>query len=649
MTRHEALAFCKARIAEYLSFKGIDTSRAFLCLNPDHQDTRPSMRLDTARNKAHCFSCGADYDALDVMRIDHGLEGAELFAKAYEFFGLHVDGENVRFQRDNGTHTDMSITTNTPPQPKPAPADYSAYIAECRARIKDTDYPQQRGLTAATIEKYWLGFDPAWKHPKQANNPKVPASPRLIIPTSQGSYIARDTRPNLTGKAKEYSKMKVGPVYVFNRRALTEAQKPVFIVEAELDALSVIDVGGEAVGLGSTSSIKSFLEVVKRTPPQHPLIISLDNDNAGEKATSELQAGLEALNIPFYRINIAGEYKDASEALERDREAFTRAVRDAENIEQEAQLAEKDAYLKTSAAHRLHAFVNGIQDSVNTPVVPTGFTALDGLLDGGLYEGLYIMGAISSLGKTTLALQVIDQIASAGTDALIFSLEMSRDELIAKSISRLTMQEVLRGGGDTGNAKTVRGITEGKRYQRYSNTEHDLINKALGVYYDYASHIFITEGMGDTGVKQIREAVRKHILFTGNKPVVLVDYMQILTPYNERATDKQNTDRAVLELKRISRDFKVPVVAISSFNRAGYSDSVKMEGFKESGAIEYSADVLIGLQLAGAGGKDFNVDDAKSKNPRDVELVILKNRNGPTGGKTAFKYYAAFNYFVPVE
>ena len=95
MSRHEALAFCKSRIAEYLSFKGIDTSRAFLCLNPDHQDTRPSMRLDTARNKAHCFSCGADYDALDLMRIDHGLEGAELFAKAYEFFGLHVDGARI--------------------------------------------------------------------------------------------------------------------------------------------------------------------------------------------------------------------------------------------------------------------------------------------------------------------------------------------------------------------------------------------------------------------------------------------------------------------------------------------------------------------------------------------------------------------------
>lgn len=601
-------------------------------------DTRPSMRLDPARHKAHCFSCGADYDTLDLMRIDYETEGTELFAKAYAFFGLHMDNEQTRFQKSDYTKG-MTV-----------PVDYSTYFTKCHARIKDTDYPQRRGLSVATIEKYCLGFDPAWKHPKQAKNKKVPLSPRLIIPTGLSSYIARDTREHLTGKKKEYSKMKVGAVQAFNARVLTEAQKPIFLVEAELDALSVIDVGGEAVGIGSTSGVKSFLEVLKRTPPQQPLIISLDNDNAGERAAEELLRGLEASQIPFYRINISGEHKDASEALERNREAFTRAVREAEDIERIVQAVERETYLKSSAAHRLHAFVGDIHDSVNTPVIPTGFDTLDVMLDGGLYEGLYIMGAISSLGKTTLALQIIDQIASAGVDALVFSLEMSRDELIAKSISRLTMQQVLQNGGnETGKAKTVRGITEGKRYHYYDNVEHDLINKALGAYYNYANRLFILEGMGDTGVRQIREAVRKHILFTGNKPVVLVDYLQILTPHNERATDKQNTDRAVLELKRISRDCKIPVIVISSFNRAGYRESVKMEGFKESGAIEYSADVLIGLQLVGAGSKDFNVDGAKSKRTRDVELVILKNRNGPTGGKIAFNYYAAFNYFMPVK
>lgn len=649
MTREEALAACKPRIADYLSFNGINPDKPFACLNPAHEDTTPSMSLDSARNRVHCFGCGKEYDVIDLIGLDSGLEGAALFDEAYAFFGLHVDGDNVRPKPGNGGSAAIATMSAHSEQRQPVAADYTAYFTECRERLKDTDYPASRGITAATAEKYRLGFDPAWKHPKQAHNPKVLPSPRLIIPTGQGSYIARDVRTGLIGQTAKYAKMKVGRVQIFNARVLAEANKPIIVVEAELDALSVIDAGGEAVGLGSVSGVRMFLEAVKNTPPKHPLIISLDNDNAGEKATGELQDGLKALNIPFYRINIAGKHKDASEALERDREAFTRAVQDAENVEREALAAEKDAYLKTSAAHRVVAFINGVRDSADTPAVSTGFIALDGMLDGGLYEGLYIVGGISSLGKTTFAMQFMDQIAEAGTDAIIFSLEMSTYELMAKSISRLTMQDVLRCDGDTRNAKTVRGITDGKRYKHYSAAENALINKMLIAYNKYASRIFIIEGAGGTGIKQIREAVRKHILLTGKKPVVLVDYLQIIAPHNERATDKQNTDRAVLELKRLSRDFKVPVIAISSFNRAGYGDAVRMEGFKESGAIEYSADVLIGLQLAGAGKKDFDVDDAKCKNPREVELVILKNRNGPTGGKIAFEYYAAFNYFMPLK
>ena len=70
-----------------------------------------------------------------------------------------------------------------------------------------------------------------------------------------------------------------------------------------------------------------------------------------------------------------------------------------------------------------------------------------------------------------------------------------------------------------------------------------------------------------------------------------------------------------------------------------------MQAFKESGAIEYSTDVLIGLQLMGVGDKSFDVDAAKSRNPREVEAVILKNRNGRTGGKIGYDFYAMFNYF----
>ena len=136
---------------------------------------------------------------------------------------------------------------------------------------------------------------------------------------------------------------------------------------------------------------------------------------------------------------------------------------------------------------------------------------------------------------------------------------------------------------------------------------------------------------------------------TGNKPVIIIDYLQILAPYSDRASDKQNTDKAVLELKRISRDCKIPVIAISSLNRSNYNMKISMEAFKESGAIEYSSDVLIGLQLEGVGQGDFDNEQAKRNNPREIELVILKNRNGATGEKVPFDYYTLFNYFKEAE
>ena len=201
------------------------------------------------------------------------------------------------------------------------------------------------------------------------------------------------------------------------------------------------------------------------------------------------------------------------------------------------------------------------------------------------------------------------------------------------------------GAPDRFNAKTSRGITDGKRYLNYSRTEIELINAAMEAYGAYAERIYIQEGIGNIGADQIRETVEKHIRYTGRKPLVIVDYLQILAPYSERATDKQNTDKAVLELKRISRDYKLPVIAISSFNRQGYKEAVTFESLKESGAIEYSCDVVIGLQLHGAGTKGFDPTEEKRREPRQVELVILKNRQGRVGDKILFHYWPMFNYF----
>lgn len=601
-----------------------------------------------------CFSCNAGGDIFDLYGAINGTaDHNEQLRGISELYGVQVNSYRSTAQEDfrpayqnqpkseQYTHNNIHTSVYTQTQ-QTETADYTDFFLQAHKAIEQTDYWKRRGLSKETVDRFKLGYVAEWRHPKA---PKAPTSPRLIIPTSTGSYLARDTREQIPEEQRAYNKSKVGSIQLFNKKALQTATKPIFIVEGELDALSIIEVGGEAVALGTTTKSKALIELLKAQAPAQALIIALDNDEAGQRASRELIEGLQGLNIPCYSFNPCGEYKDANEALQRDREALTIAVEEAEHLQDEEAQAQREAYLKNSTANYLQSFINGIADSVDTPYIPTGFKKLDSVLDGGLYEGLYIVGAISSLGKTTIITQIADQIAQAGTDVLIFSLEMARAEIMAKSISRHTLQSVLATGGDIRNAKTARGITTGKRYIDYSQTERDLINSSILEYSKYAQNIYISEGVGDIGAEQIRETVKKHILFTGKTPVVIIDYLQILAPYSERATDKQNTDKAVMELKRISRDYKTPVIGISSFNRANYKEAVTMEAFKESGAIEYSSDILIGLQLKGAGKKDFDANEAKRKDPREIELVILKNRNGRTGDSLSFNFYPLFNYF----
>ena len=143
--------------------------------------------------------------------------------------------------------------------------------------------------------------------------------------------------------------------------------------------------------------------------------------------------------------------------------------------------------------------------------------------------------------------------------------------------------------------------------------------------------------------------------------MVLIDYLQIISPADTRATDKQNTDRAVLELKRLSRDYSLPVIGISSFNRDNYYSPVNLASFKESGAIEYSSDVLIGLQYYGMDYQEGETEKnrekrirelvknqmaaAKHGNAQKLQVKVLKNRNG-CKGSSLIDFYPMFNYFA---
>lgn len=600
-------------------------------------------------NHWKCFSCGASGDIFDLIGKVEGIEKLpEQKRRIRELFNLNENETGNQTNQAKATVQKKETQTMTEEKIE----DYTAFFEEANRHITETNY--HRGISLETLNRFRVGYVSQWKHPKAKDDGK--AAPALIIPTSKESYLARSADEKYSGK------FKVGRVHIFNVAALKEPPtKPIFITEGEIDALSIIDAGGQAIAMGSAANIQLLLSHIKEANPEQLFVLALDNDKTGKETAAKVAEEFTARHIPFNisplfnGVNEKAAYKDPNEALNKDREGLKREIEEESESQQlinEAQKAaeelEKAAYKKNSAKFYIPSFMDEIKNSINTPCIPTGFSKLDEALDGGLYEGLYIVGAISSLGKTTFCLQMADQIARRGQDVLIFSLEMARSELMAKSISRLTAliathEKYYTERGGIRNAKTTRGITVYKRYEKYNETEKKLINDAIKLYEPAAEHIYIVEGVGDIGVKQIRETIEKHISFTGKKPVVIVDYMQILTPWNERASDKQNTDKAVLELKRISRDNKIPLIAVSSFNRENYTAAASMKAFKESGAIEYSCDVLIGMQLEGAGEKDFDEMGKKKTNPRSVELIILKNRNGETGAKIAMNYYTLFN------
>ena len=570
-----------------------------------------------------CFSCGRYGDIFDLMEhFEHIVSKNDKLKRAEELFGsMNVEESPTEEDREFPIEAE---TTN-----------YEEYFREKRNYISETDYWKQRGLSEATVKKFGLGYDDAWVHPNAKNREKISPTPRLIIPTSPTSYLARDTRPNAT----DFKKMKVGKVCIFNEQALFAPNNTLIVVEGEIDALSIIEVGGNAIALGSTTGAKRFLNCLETKKPKGKLVLAFDADTAGRNCTKTISDGLTKLGIPFETIESFLGYRDANEALCKDREGFSAMIKDIEKKVLEKEDEERNEYLASSNTKFLKEFLSRKEPPF---CVPTGFSCLDDALGGGLYEGVYLVGGIPSLGKTTFAVQIADHIAENGNDILFFSLEMSRDELIAKSISR----ETICIAQDSDLGKNTREVMTYAFYP-HNEKENAVFEKAVEKYSAYSDRIFVRHGVGFFSVNDISNAVKTHLRLTGRTPVVIVDYLQILSPGPEmmKWSEKQVMDYSIMEFKRISRDFKLPVLIASSLNRTSYKDKVDINSFKESGGIEYTSDCLLGLQYQNM--EDLDVE--RAKNPREIEVIILKNRHGETGKSVKFNYYAAYNYIEESE
>ena len=593
--------------------------------------------------KWKCFKCGEHGDIFDLVgKIEH-----------LETFPERVNRVRLLFG-------DGSTAPQAPQKKSPAPtsslkAEATAEKEESKARLRDftenykewtehlQDTSYNRGITLYTLAQFNIGYCKEWRHPDRPN--MIPTE-RLIIPISQYCYTARDINKG-TGDEGKYMKVSSGKDrHLFNEKALDTAQSPIFIVEGELDALSIIDCGGEAIGLGSTSNVPLLLSLLQARDNNIPqaLVLALDNDNAGKEAQDKLRGELEQRKIDYREFSYPEGYKDANTVLESDRRLLTGLVREVREDEERLKAEREKEYISNSS---LKGFMSTYRDKMSDPdtgrAYPTGFNILDRRLEGGFREGLVVIGALSGLGKSTFLFQIACNMAEKGQDALYFSLEMNREELITRELSHLTYEK-WKSGETVKKPKTQMDIYKGRGH--WNSSEEALINKCLDRIESYSEHLYIFDGVGEISLETIRTAVKAHIRRTGRKPVVFVDYLQIVAPDKERNSDKMNTDNIILGLKKLSAFWHIPVVALSSFNRQSYASSVDMTCFKESGSIEYTADLALAIQPSAATTVlNYQYEAERQKDVIDIDIVFLKWRQGSTELNISGKFTKAYFTF----
>lgn len=625
-----------------------------------------------------CFGCGWSGDIINLVGQNKGASFMESLKICCEDIGIVLaksrQQDNGVFGWDDEIEAASRKATESPQQPErveksqeetqkaaqattapeKATPDYKAYLDRCRQELQGDGGAWARewnevgrGISAETLLSCGAGFDPAGD---PANAPgamtdagkRYPA-PYMIFPTSSGGYSAR----RMDGR-EECEKIKAGPAGFFPADAL-QRERPggcIVITEGPHDALSIYEAGYCALALCSANSPKPLLEALEREPlaDKPTFVLALDNDAAGKGATETLKTGLQRLGYFYIAANISGKYKDPNAALQGDRDAFAAAV---------AQAATTPRERPNNTLWYLENVMSRDMAEFRDPI-PTGFRDLDKKLGGGLYNGLYVIGAVPGLGKTTLVLQMADQIAAAGHDVLIFSLEMSTFELVSKSLARIVAEK--RGPAFGPSALEIR---RGKWKEADAREAGEAYKARIGERESVIESIFSCD------MALVKSEIDGYMQRTGERPVIILDYLQALRQvpkgkFEPRLPIREFIDDQVQKIEKIAKTYNLPFLVVSSVNRQNYSQLFDYESLKESGGIEFTADVVLGLQLEILHDKEFEgkdnakkrremIDAAKAAKPRKVEVTCLKNRYGEPNWIQSFDYYSRCDLFAERE
>lgn len=239
------------------------------------------------------------------------------------------------------------------------------------------------------------------------------------------------------------------------------------------------------------------------------------------------------------------------------------------------------------------------------PGYPTGFVDLDTILGGGFHPGtLTVVGARPGLGKSILALRFAAHVASKGFGSMVFSLEMSRSELMGRFF-----------------AAEARVELSNLHQHHLSDDDWRRVNEAAARAREWPLAVSDSPRIGVTGIaSQARDRTRT----VRGLALVVVDYLQLVAPADAKASREQQIAGISRGLKLLARELQVPVVAAAQVNRGPEQRSDRkpvLSDLRESGAIEADADTVLLLH--------DNPGD-KTKDGK-LEVIVAKNRHGPKG------------------
>ena len=322
MEKEPTIEELKNFLGEYLELKGVNTSSVFRCFSPEHEDKHPSMSFYKKANICNCFACGQKYNIFSLVGMEYGFKGfKDQKEKVIELYKnrelIQNVNETIYSKKNIEVELDSHSISLQKEKNKRIYPELDYYYLECKKRINETDYLQKRGISKEVQDKYNIGYDPTFKNGTWK---------AIIIPTTHYSFTARNTDINSEDRLR-----KVGKSEIFNYWELEQNKKENFyIVEGEIDALSIIEADKKAISLGSVNNINLFISKLKNDLPENKFYLMLDNDEQGIKAQEELYSKMKELNLNVENTKILGKYKDPNEFLVADRDNFIKALNELE-------------------------------------------------------------------------------------------------------------------------------------------------------------------------------------------------------------------------------------------------------------------------------------------------------------------------------